>query len=213
MTADGALPESQSSLHNDFRAAVGGGWEAVNPAVRARMDRLLSSPEPTIFEGVGVVRRSRIGWAYAHLCRLVGGPLVWKSGDRVKTTVSVTPTANGLRCWHRTFVFEDGSSQLVQTTKVVDPKRGLLDAVGPQGERRLAMRMTVWTERNSLHFTSMGYILRFAGFAVPVPVWLTPGQLYAEHRNLGDGTFLYILKFTHPLWGETFYQEGRFREL
>ena len=200
-----------STLHNDFRALVIGGWDAVDPAVRDRMDRLLTADGDTIFVGHGCVRRSNVGWFYAQFCRAVGAPLVLKQGEDVETTVRVAPTKDGLRCWHRTFRFEDGSEQLVQTSKVIDPKLGLLDAVGPQGERRLATCLRVWTEGKSLHFASQAYFFRFRWFNLPVPSFLTPGRLIAEHRDLGDGSFVYILKFTHPIWGDTCYHEDIFR--
>ncbi len=199
-----------AGLHNDFRAQVEGGWENVHPAVRARMDRLLSSPTPTTFKGIGCVRRSRIGWCFAQLSRMLGSPLVFGQGEKVTTQVDVVPTKNALRCWHRHFAFEDGSTQLVQTTKAVDPRLGLLDAVGKEGEKLLATRMLVWTEGRSLHFMSTGYLLRFRWATLRLPSLLTPGTLYAEHRDEGGGWFRYILRFEHPLWGETFYQDGMF---
>jgi Domain of unknown function (DUF4166) len=202
---------ARSSLSNDFRSLVKGGWSQVDGAVQSRMDLLLTSNEATTFVGTGSVRRTRVGWFYAHFCKLLGAPLVWRQGEDVTTTVQVAPTANGLRCWHRTFTFPDGSQQLVQTTKVVDPKLGMLDAVGAQGERLLATRMKVWTDGKSLHFASTGYVLRFRFFTLPIPLFLTPGTLLAEHRDVGNGQFLYILRFEHPVWGETFHQEGIFR--
>ena len=202
---------NRTPLHNDFRSNVAGGWENVHPAVRARMDKLLTAPTPTVFEGKGCVRRSTLGWAFAHLARLLGAPLVWKQGEDVRTVVRVAPTKNGLRCWHRLFIFSDGSEQLVQTTKVVDPKLGFLDVVGAEGERALATQMKVWTEGKSLHFCSTVYLLRFRYITVRIPSIFTPGTLSAEHRDEGHRWFRYILRFDHPLWGETFYQDGLFR--
>lgn len=199
-----------SALHNDFRSLVEGGWQNVHPTVRARMDRLLTSPSATVFRGTGCVRRSLIGGVFAHLSRLLGAPLVWKQGENVTTTVSVEPTRNGLRCWHRQFTFPDGSNQLVQTTKVVTKDQGLMDAVGAQGEKMLHTKMRIWTEGKSLCFESTGYFLRFLSFTMPVPSILTPGKLFAEHRDEGGGKFRYIMAFNHPIWGETFYQDGIF---
>ena len=203
-------PGRESPL-NDFRSLVAGGWETVDPAIRARMDRLLTAAVPTVFEGEGCVRRSRLGWLFAQLSRVLGGPLVRNQGERVKTIVRVVPTENGLRCWHRLYQFPDGSMQLVETTKVVDPKLGFLDAVGAKGEGALAMQMNVWAESKSLHFSSSRYFLRFRYLTVRIPPFFTPGTLSAEHRDEGNGWFRYSLKFSHPLWGETFYQDGRFK--
>lgn len=209
MDHTGTKPDT--TLQNDFRAQVQGGWDAVDPAIRARMDRLLTSVTATTFTGVGCVRRSRLGWCFAQLSRFLGAPLVAGQGEAVRTIVRIAPTANGLRCWHRTFHFEDGSQQRVQTTKLVHPTLGLLDVVGAQGEKRLTTRMVVWTDGKSLHFSSTGYLLRAGRFYLPIPGLITPGRLLAEHRDIGGGKFVYILKFEHPLWGETFYQEGIFQ--
>lgn len=198
------------ALHSDFRMLVEGGWDKVHPQVRERMDRLLTAEVPTVFEGTGRVRRSRIGWLFAQASRLLGAPLVRHEGESVNTSVTIAPTDNGLRCWHRRFTFEDGSQQLVQTTKLVAPGLGILDAVGTRGERTLLTRMRVWTEGRSLHFESTGYVLRLGPFRLPVPSLLTPGTLHAEHRDEGGGRFRYILAFRHTLWGETFYQDGLF---
>ncbi|MBO6504130.1 MAG: DUF4166 domain-containing protein [Kordiimonadaceae bacterium] len=195
----------------DFRDHVAGGWNAVHPAIRLRMDRLLTSQTSTVFEGQGCVHRNWFGWLFAQAARLLGAPLVWRQGNNVKTTVTVAPTPSGNRCWHRLFDFEDGFQQLVQTSKVVDPKLGFLDAVGTDGEKMLATQMTVWAQGDSLFFESSEYWLRLGRFKLKVPPLLTPGKLHAEHRDEGNGWFRYVLKFTHPLWGQTFYQDGRFR--
>ena len=177
------------------------------------MDRLLTSSTPVIFEGRGLVRRSRIGGVFAYLAKIFGAPLVFKRGENVKITVRVAPTSNDLRCWHRLFTYSDGYEQLVQTSKAMDSKLGFIDAVGAEGERRLATKMNVWTEGKSLYFSSCVYVLRFKHFNIPIPLMFTPGALFAEHRDLGKGMFRYILKFNHPLWGETFYQDGIFKML
>lgn len=157
---DGWSPRPKAP-HNDFRSHVKGGWENVYPPVRARMDKLLTSPIPTTFEGTGCVRRSAMGWIFAQLARFLGAPLVWKRGEDVRTVVRVVPTKGGLRCWHRLFIFPDGSEQLVKTTKVVDPRLGFLDVVGADGERALATQMKVRAHGKSLHFRSTVYLLRF----------------------------------------------------
>lgn len=207
----GNTNEADSFSCNDFRSQVIGGWDNVYPAVRERMDKLLTSTRPIIFEGEGCARRSRIGCIFAYLARTSGAPLVWRQGENVKTRVTVAPTKNGLRCWHRLFVFPDGYEQLIQTSKAMDPTLGFIDAVGAEGEKRLATKMDVWTKGKSLFFASSMYIVRFKYFNIRIPAFFTPGTLFAEHRDLGNGNFRYILKFTHPFWGETFYQDGIFR--
>ncbi len=205
--------EVSSFSAHDFRTQVEGGWSNVYPSVKQRMDKLLTSVEPVIFEGTGCVRRSKIGWLFAKLSWVFGTPLISEQDENTKTVVTVIPRENGLRCWHRLFLFSDGSEQLVQTSKVMDSKLGFIDVVGSQGEKRLATKMHVWAKDKSLFFESSIYILRFKYFNLPIPPIFTPGKLFAEHRDLGNGNFRYILKFNHPLWGETFYQDGIFKML
>lgn len=209
----GEHAEKPTFLPKDFRSEVIDGWDNVYPPVRMRMDRLLTSSKPIIFEGEGCVRRSKLGWLFAQGSKILGTPLIWRAGENVKTVVTVAPTKNGLRCWNRLFVFSDGYSQLVQTSKVMDRKLGFIDAVGAEGEKRLATKMRVWADGKSLFFESTMYVLRFKNFNVRIPSILTPGTLLAEHRDLGNGEFRYILKFDHPIWGKTFYQDGVFRML
>ena len=210
--AQGCAPDCLSE-RRDFRSEVAGGWENVYPPVRERMDELLTSQTPTTFKGTGCVRRSILGWLFAQFCRPLGSPLVWKQGEDVTTVVRVAPTRNGKRCWHRLFIFPDESRHLVETAKVVDTKLGFLDVVGRDGEGALATRMHVWAEGRSLHFASTAYLLRFRWFNIRIPLVLTPGNLIAEHRDVGGGWFRYILRFDHPVFGQTFYQDGLFRML
>ena len=209
----GEHAEKPTFSPKDFRSEVIGGWDNVYPPVRIRMDRLLTSSNPVVFEGEGCVRRSKLGWLFAQGSKILGTPLVWKAGENVKTLVTVAPTSNGLRCWHRLFVFSDGHKQLVQTSKVIDSKLGFIDAVGSEGEKRLATKIRVWASGKSIFFESTTYVLRFKYFNVRIPSILTPGMLFAEHRDLGNGNFRYILKFSHPIWGATFYQDGVFKML
>ncbi len=195
---------SEDFVSSDFRSHVEGGWSTVHPAIRDRMDRMLESPHATVFRGTGCVKRSRIGLFFAVVSRIFGSPLVAKQGEQVTTTVRVAPTENGFRCWHRHFVFPDGGQKLVQTTKMISPTFGMMDVVGARGESLLGTRMRIWSEGKSLCFQSTGYVLRFRSFTVRIPSILTPGVLYAEHRDQGNGSFRYMLSFRHPLWGETF---------
>jgi Domain of unknown function (DUF4166) len=46
---------------------------------------------------------------------------------------------------------------------------------------------------------------------IPLPHWLTPGTTHVEHADETDGWFRFTMTVTHPLFGELFYQTGRFR--
>ena len=43
-----------------------------------------------------------------------------------------------------------------------------------------------------------------------VPRLLSPGVTHVEHIDLGHGWFRFTMTVTHPLFGEVFFQTGRF---
>lgn len=107
LTAERAIVVRQSPenfVSSDFRSHVQGGWNAVHPAVRERMDRMLDSPHATVFRGTGCVKRSRIGWLFAVLSRIFGSPQ--PCGSRQLKTDSAAGTVTlclqmGTRNWCR----------------------------------------------------------------------------------------------------------------
>jgi hypothetical protein len=81
-----------------------------------------------------------------------------------------------------------------------------------------------------LHFVSKGYYFEFripwsssrlafgltgaqgvARLKIPLPIWLSPGTTHVEHADEPNGWFRFTMTVTHPLFGEVFYQTGRFR--
>jgi hypothetical protein len=47
---------------------------------------------------------------------------------------------------------------------------------------------------------------------VPLPVWLTPGDLTVTHSDLGCGTFRFALEVVHRRFGMLLRQSAVFRE-
>jgi hypothetical protein len=43
-----------------------------------------------------------------------------------------------------------------------------------------------------------------------LPAWASPGTTHVEHIDEADGWFRFTMTVTHPLFGELFYQTGRF---
>jgi hypothetical protein len=79
------------------------------------------------------------------------------------------------------------------------------------------MSLDVYEEAGVLHFVSRAYYFELT---VPgtkrlvrlvLPTWLSPGTTHVEHIDEADGWFRFTMTVTHPLFGEVFYQTGRFR--
>jgi len=73
------------------------------------------------------------------------------------------------------------------------------------------MPLDVFERTGTLHFVSRGYYFDFGRIKVPLPAWLSPGTTHVEHIDEPAGWFRFTMTVTHPLFGELFYQTGRFR--
>jgi hypothetical protein len=74
----------------------------------------------------------------------------------------------------------------------------------------MALRIAV--EGETLTFRSAGYGLQLGRLWIPLPQWLTPGDLTVTHRDLGEGAFRFTLDVTHPHYGVLIHQSVTFRE-
>jgi hypothetical protein len=103
----------------------------------------------------------------------------------------------------------------VRSTKVIGTDGTLVEEL----PARLRMSLDVYEENGALHFVSRAY---YFDVAIPgtrrrvrlaLPVWLSPGITHVEHIDGAEGWFRFTMTVTHPLFGEVFYQTGRFRSL
>jgi hypothetical protein len=70
----------------------------------------------------------------------------------------------------------------------------------------------VMVEDGGLHFVSDHYFWRGAGLRLRLPAWLRPGDLRVSHIDQGDGSFAFVLRLEHRLFGELVNQIAIFRE-
>jgi hypothetical protein len=104
---------------------------------------------------------------------------------------------------------------VVRSTKVIGPDGTLVEEL----PARLCMALDVHERSGTLHFVSRSYY-----FAIPLPWtlgrvrlalprWLSPGITHVEHSDEACGWFRFTMTVTHPLFGEVFYQTGRFHAM
>ena len=197
--------------HHGLRGILGDrAWERLPEAVRARFG------EPAVAtDYVGefeVVRASRLGRCLALFCVLLGTPVVPRTGVHVPAVVHVGPRAEGV-AWTREYKWPDGAPCVVRSTKVIGPNGTLIERL----PARLCMPLRVYEDAGVLHFVSRGYYVDFgtrrdgSAIELPLPQWLSPGTTHVEHRDESDGWFRFTMTVTHPLFGELYYQTGRFR--
>lgn len=179
-------------------------WNRLPEAVRERFgDSTASVTYAGAFE---VVRASRLGRLFAWLGVLFGTPVAPRCGTDVAARVMVRPESAGV-VWTRVYDWIDGTSHHVRSTKVVTGEKSLLEKL----PARLNMPLDVYEAGRVLHFVSRGYYFDLGfGLRLPLPALLSPGITHVEHIDLAHGWFRFTMTVTHPLFGEMFFQTGRF---
>jgi hypothetical protein len=181
------------------------GSEAWNRLPEAVRERFADATEAANYAGAfEIVRASLLGRVFAWLGTLFGTPVAPRVELNVEAYVRVRPNADGVT-WDREYRWADGTRHLVRSTKLVDAHGKLIEKL----PARLCMPLDTFEEGGVLHFVSRGYYFDL-GIRLWLPGLLSPGVTHVEHIDLGHGWFRFTMSVTHPLFGEVFFQTGRF---
>ena len=213
-------------------------WQGLPPTVRARFGE--PTPRVDYIGEFDIVRASLVGRVIAWLCQAIGTPVVPRTGVRVPAIIHVGPVDRGAS-WLREYQWPRGRTCQVNSTKVIGPngtlveelpaglrmplsvyqQRGVLHFVstGYYFEFRLGLgrglsggiRRSVGLSPGPGPRGLLGSLLQARTIKIPLPYWLSPGTTHVEHADESAGWFRFTMTVTHPLFGEVFYQTGRFR--
>ena len=206
-------PASKSILLDDhrFRTLLSDeDWGRLPLAIWRRFSKRFADGETVVYVGeVEAASSSRIGWWLAQLARIIGGPLPTGTETRVPIVVTVTEdAASGGQVWTRICARSDGFPQVIHSAKRFAGPTGLEEYAG----HGVSMALRISVEHEALVFRSVGYALQVAWLRLPLPPWLTPGDLTVTHSDLGGGTFRFTLEIVHPRFGMLIRQSAVFRE-
>ena len=200
-----------SDIHHGLQGLLGEfAWRRLPEAVRERFSEPVRHVDYT--GEFDIVRASLLGRAIAWVSTLIGTPIVPRTGQGVSAIIHVGPVERGAS-WLREYQWPHGRVCRVHSTKVIGADGTLVEEL-PAG---LRMPLEVFERHGVLHFVSLGYYfdtgLRVGArsLRIPLPLWLSPGTTHVEHADEADGWFRFTMTVTHPLFGELFYQTGRFR--
>jgi len=198
-------PDRDGIRHHGLQHLLGQpAWQRLPLAVRVLFgEPVLAVDYVGDFE---IVRASLVGRLLAWICQLIGTPVVPRTGCGVPAVVRVGPTERGV-AWNREYQWPDRSRCLVRSTKVIRADGTLVEEL----PARLCMPLHVFERGGALHFVSRGYYFDLGRVKVPLPSWLSPGTTHVEHIDEAAGWFRFTMTVTHPVFGELFYQTGRFR--
>lgn len=185
-------------------------WGRLPVAIWRRFSKRLEDGRTIIYVGEIVeASLSRIGWWLVQAARVIGGPLPTGTDTGVPMIVAVTEdAASGGQIWTRICARKRGFPQVIHSSKRFAGSTGLEEYVG----FGVSMALRVSVEREALVFRSAGYSLRMGPLGLPLPVWLTPGDMTVTHSDLGCGTFRFTLEIVHPRFGLLLRQSAVFGE-
>ena len=208
-----AIPPASDILLDDsrFHALLSDAdWGRLPLAIWRRFSKRHADGKTVVYVGeVDESGFSRIGWWLAQLARLVGGPLPTGSETGVPMIVTVTEdAASGGQIWTRICARKSGFPQVIHSSKRFAGPTGLEEYVG----YGISMALRISVEREALVFRSVHYALQVGPWRLPLPPWLTPGDLTVTHSDLGGGAFRFTLEIIHPRFGRLLRQSAVFRE-
>jgi len=211
MTDTQALPRELIDARTGVRARHGLrdvlGNEAWNRLPEAVRERFAATAGDVTYAGAfEVVRASVLGRVFAWAGMLFGTPVTPRGGENVAARVFVRPHAGGVD-WNREYHWANGVVHFVRSTKVVTADGRLIEKL----PARLCMPLAVYEDGGVLHFVSRAYYFDLGfGLRLPLPAFFSPGVTHVEHIDLTHGWFRFTLAVRHPLFGEMFFQTGRF---
>ena len=185
-------------------------WGRLPVAIWRRFSKRLGEGKTVVYVGeIDDASFSRVGWWIAQIARVIGGPLPTGCETGVPIIVTVTEdAASGGQIWTRINARRDGFPQVIHSAKRFAGPTGLEEYVG----FGVSMALEISVENEALCFRSAGYALQLGRFRLPLPEWLTPGDLTVTHADLGGGTFRFTLEIVHPRFGMLVRQSAVFRE-
>jgi hypothetical protein len=206
-------PASDSRLFDDhrFRALLPDeDWGRLPVAIWRRFSKRLGEGKTVAYVGeIDDASFSPVGWWIAQIARVIGGPLPTGRETGVPIIVTVTEdAASGGQIWTRICARRDGFPQVIHSAKRFAGPTGLEEYVG----FGVSMALLISVANEALCFRSAGYALQLGRFRLPLPEWLTPGDLTVTHADLGGGTFRFTLEIIHPRFGMLVRQSAVFKE-
>jgi hypothetical protein len=185
-------------------------WGRLPLATWRRFSKRVADGDSIVYVGViDEISFSETGWWVAQAARLIGGPLPTGRDTGVPMIVTVTEDGTtGGQTWTRICARKRGFPNVIHSAKRFAGPTGLEEYVG----FGVSMALRTAVEDQTLIFRSAGYGLQLGRLWIPLPRWLTPGDLTVTHRDLGNGAFRFTLDVIHPRYGALIHQSATFRE-
>ena len=186
-------------------------WARLPDAVRRRFGKRVCGGGSVTYQGqVTKMALSPAGWMLAQLARLIGGPLPYDLGslDQPAVVVVTEDIVGPGQFWIRQYGRKRGFPQVVHSSKRFAGPTGLEEYIGCGIGIALSLRVNGAV----LEFVSDHYFISIRGRRLPLPSWLSPGELVIGHEDLGSGKFNFSLRLRHRVLGMLAAQDAIFQD-
>ncbi len=207
------IPESTETAIGDLRfrnLLSAADWAQLPPAIRMRFSKRLTGGATAIY--VGIIDRaviSNLGRILAFVLRLIGAPLPLRAETGTAAVVSVTEEeSTGGQIWSRLYASTTAFPQVIQSSKRFVGSTGLEEYIG----YGIAMALSARVTPTALVFESAGYFLRLGRHRLPLPRFLSPGNVTVTHEEITPEHFRFTLRLQHSHFGVLIEQSGVFAE-
>ncbi|MEM8647363.1 MAG: DUF4166 domain-containing protein, partial [Pseudomonadota bacterium] len=175
-----ALKSGHDADGMGIRTLIGpAAWSRLAPAIRERFGTSPKEGEVRLYRGVmEKVACTWFGLVLAHVGRVLGVPMAWKTGRNVPCDVHVYADPDGGVVWERRYVFTGVREIVAKTTKRCDGRGRLLECFG----RTAGMTLKVYEESGELHFKSEDFFLRLGNWKLVLPGAVSPGTLHVVQK-------------------------------
>jgi predicted DCC family thiol-disulfide oxidoreductase YuxK len=186
-----------------FKSIFGSSWGDLPPVLQQHYFVRPYSNDIVIVEGTLNVRVS----IFVRIISRLTGMLIRHSGDNIPVTITFRSDADS-RSFHFDRIFHFPNHGAVAFHSHMEQ---LKDNIVVDFMRfGVGWKMAYIWDGKKVILQHKGYVLRIAGFIIPLPLSLLIGKGYAEEVPLSDNKFNMRTYVLHPLFGKTFGYDGTF---
>jgi hypothetical protein len=153
------------------------------------------------------VYHSKIGKLFLLPGRIFGALVPYK-GKEVPTEVKNWTSKENHQAmyWHRRLFFPDRDPVNFSSRMEHVKDNEIIEYVN----YGMGIRLRTYTQDNSLHFRSLGYIWKMGPITLSIPNWVILGDAEIVEKAISDRELFVDFNMIHPLFGRTFSYSGSF---
>ncbi|VAW76619.1 hypothetical protein MNBD_GAMMA12-1373 [hydrothermal vent metagenome] len=195
-----------------FRKILGPEWKKLHPDIQQRFAKNPVVGKPLYYKGtLSELSCSFFGKLLGYLTMpIIKGALLPFNDVNFPVDIEVYAKPNCPFIFKQRKYHLNNRQPIMFTSYMQESAAGeVLEYVG----RGLGMKLILRVEDGNLHFTSDGYFWKIFGLRIPLPGILTPGKTFLCHQNDSINEFNIRIEIKHCLFGKTFTQVGKFKEV